>query len=193
MRERHIRYAVACVRIGLYNRTYILRNPQMSEKWDRRFLELARLYSTWSKDPSTQVGAVIVRGKNQIGQGYNGFSDKHSDEPELYANREYKYEHVIHGEVNALLSAAQSVRGCTLYTVPFMPCSRCAAIMIQAGIVRVVSYDNQNPRWRVSFDLTEKSFKDAGVELVLYNKHTGEPVYPVPGIVASESDYLQGR
>ena len=41
-------------------------------KWDKRFLEMAKLVASWSKDPSTQVGAVAVRNRTVIAQGYNG-------------------------------------------------------------------------------------------------------------------------
>lgn len=147
-------------------------------KWDLRFLDLAELVGSWSKDPSTKVGAVITRGKRIISTGFNGFPVGVDDAPELYENREYKYEHIIHGEMNALLFAREDVIGTTLYTTPFMPCSRCAAMLIQAGIVRVVSYENHNPRWAGSFANTVKSFEKANprVELVLYNKPTGERV-----------------
>ena len=57
--------------------------------WDRRFMELAAFYARWSKDPSTQVGAVITRGKQQVSQGYNGFPAGVADLPERLANRVY--------------------------------------------------------------------------------------------------------
>ena len=44
-----------------------------TEKWDRRFMDMARLVASWSKDPSSQVGAVITRGKFVISVGFNGF------------------------------------------------------------------------------------------------------------------------
>lgn len=145
-------------------------------KWDKRFLELASFYASWSKDPSTQVGAVITEGKRQISQGYNGFPQLLNDDPALYADREYKYEHIIHGEMNAIIMARQDLRGCTLYTVPFLPCSRCASMIIQAGIRRVVSYYNENPRWIDSLKRSQAMFEQAAIPFVLYNKHTGELV-----------------
>ena len=45
----------------------------LSNKWDIRFLEMAKLVASWSKDPSTQVGAIAVRNRTVIAQGYNGF------------------------------------------------------------------------------------------------------------------------
>ena len=68
-------------------------------------------------------------------------------------DREQKYDIIIHAEkrlvdrANALMFAGKSVEGCTLYTWPFQPCSRCAGLIIQSGIKRVVSIKNNDPRW----------------------------------------------
>jgi deoxycytidylate deaminase len=69
----------------------------LSEKWDKRFLELAAHIASWSKDTSTKTGAVIVRpNKSIVGTGFNGFPQGADDSPELYADRTYKYDHVVH-------------------------------------------------------------------------------------------------
>lgn len=107
-------------------------------KWDRRFLQLAEHVAGWSKDPSSQVGAVIVRPDKSIASlGFNGFPRGMSDAPELYEDRETKYARVVHAEMNAVLSANEPVRGYALY-VTNPPCDRCMAHMIQAGIAKVV-------------------------------------------------------
>ena len=95
-----------------------------SMKWDQRFLELAKLVSTWSKDPSTKVGAVIAHDRKIISVGYNGFPEGVLDTAERYYDRETKYKYMVHAERNALLFANTSVKGMTLYTYPFMPCIR---------------------------------------------------------------------
>mgnify|MGYP003349352735 FL=1 len=134
--------------------------------WDQRFLDLAKLVSSWSKDPSTQVGAVIVDDQRRIiSTGYNGFPRGVEDLDSRLQDRTIKYEMIVHGEINAILFANQSIYGCTLYTWPFMPCSRCAAIVIQSGIRTVVAPYNDNPRWQTSFQLTEQMFREAGVRL----------------------------
>jgi dCMP deaminase len=108
--------------------------------WHQRFLSLAREISTWSKDPSTQCGAVIVRPDRTIlSLGFNGFPRGMDDDPKLYADREEKYRRVIHAEINAILCAAGSLEGCTLYTYPIPPCERCAAHILQTGIQAVVT------------------------------------------------------
>lgn len=138
-------------------------------KWDIRFLKLAEHVATWSKDPSTKVGAVIVNPfKRVVSLGYNGFPAGTSDDEALYNDRAKKYERIVHGEMNAILFAKGDLFMTTLYTVPFMPCSRCAAMIIQAGIVRVVAPFNDNPRWIESFKLTEELFNEAGVKLDLH-------------------------
>jgi len=118
---------------------------EWEQKWDLRFLNMAKLVSTWSKDPSTKCGAVIVRpDKSVASTGFNGFPKGCSDDPELYNNREEKYQRVIHAEQNALLlSHDQSLEGYSLYTYPpgrSGTCDRCAAHVIQAGIKEVVHF-----------------------------------------------------
>lgn len=140
--------------------------------WDTRFLDLAKLVSTWSKDPSTQAGAAIIsRNKSVISVGFNGFPALMPDKPEWYENREEKYSRIIHAEMNALLFANKSLlRDCTLYTYPFMPCDRCVVHMIQAGIQLFVAPEatpEQLRRWGHSFKLTTQYITECGGELVI--------------------------
>ena len=136
--------------------------------WNRRFLALAEHIATWSKDPSTKVGAVIVDADRRIiSTGYNGFPRDVEDLDQRLNNRDVKYEMIVHGEINAIVFANQNLQGTTLYTWPFMPCSRCAGIVIQSGIRTVVAPYNDNPRWQDSFKLTQQMFWEAQVELIL--------------------------
>ena len=140
----------------------------MSEKWDRRFLALAEYIAQWSKDPSTQVGAVIVDSQNRVlSLGFNGFPRGIEDSPERLENRELKYKMIVHGERNALLFAQGSVEKCRLYTWPFMPCSVCAGMIIQAGIIEVIAPVSDNPRWIEDFNLAKGLFQEAGVNVRL--------------------------
>lgn len=140
-------------------------------KWDQRFLELAKLVSTWSKDPSTKVGAVITDDRRIISVGYNGFPEGVLDSAERYCNREIKYKYMVHAERNALLFANTSLKNTTLYTFPFMPCSECAGMIIQSGIKRVVTLINTNERWKESFEITKNMFGEADVRLTQYSKN----------------------
>lgn len=135
--------------------------------WDRRFLDMAALVSTWSKDPSTKVGAVITRGKFVVSLGFNGHPSGVEDSIARLHDREMKYKTIIHAELNAILSAHQPLAGCTLYVVPFMPCSNCGAVIVQAGIKRVVTFENNNERWAESFEITRTIFAEAGIDLII--------------------------
>lgn len=140
-----------------------------SIKWDERFLELATFISNWSKDPSTKVGAVIVDSDNRIvSVGYNGFPQSIEDDNRL-KDRDTKYKIIVHGEINAILFANKSVKGCTLYTVPFEPCPRCAGLIIQSGIKRVVAPFNTNNRWEEDFKISRELFEEAGILLEYYH------------------------
>lgn len=148
----------------------------MSEKWDRRFLELATIVSGWSKDPSTKVGAVIVDPLRRIvGTGYNGFPRGVDDFEERYFDREVKYKLVVHAELNAILTAGDRAVGSTIYVVPAFGspplCSNCAKAVIQSGIVRVVGYKPNvdqatMERWKEELDAAELMCYEAGVEVV---------------------------
>lgn len=140
------------------------------KKWDGRFIDLAYFISSWSKDPSTKVGAVIVDDDHRIvSVGYNGFPQNITDNNRL-DDRDTKYKIVVHGEINAILFANKSVKGCTLYTVPFEPCPRCAGLIIQSGIKRVVSPSNANHRWEEEFKVSRELFQEAGILLEYYDE-----------------------
>lgn len=135
-------------------------------KWDSRFLSMAEEVGSWSKDPSTKVGAVVVRPDMTVaGVGFNGFPRGMVDNKELYADREIKYARTIHAEINAILNSSDTL-DCTLYcTHP--PCTSCALIIIQSGISRVVCYepsDDLLSRWGDSISKTEGFFAEVEIE-----------------------------
>jgi dCMP deaminase len=146
------------------------------EKWDRRFLELAGLVSSWSKDPSTKCGAVVVRPDLSIASvGYNGFPRDTDDADEIYTDRDLKYARVVHAEMNAILSAYEPVRGYTIYTYPAglgPSCDRCSAHIVQSGIQRVVHFGTNeggfNDRWKEACERGLQLYKEAGVEVTTY-------------------------
>lgn len=110
--------------------------------WDEYFMGLAHLSAKRSKDPSTQVGAVIVSPDHRVvGIGYNGFPNGCSDD-EFPWDREgefsnTKYPFVVHAELNAILNSNADLRGCSIY-VSLFPCNECAKAIIQSGISRIV-------------------------------------------------------
>lgn len=137
-------------------------------KWDLRFLELTKLIATWSKDPSTKRGAVIVGGDLEIrSSGFNGFARGVVDHPERYNDRSQKYPLIVHAEENCILNAARigvSLKGCTSYC-EWSPCSTCARMLIQAGITTVVySKDAEVPdRWQEDFERSLTMLQEARV------------------------------
>jgi dCMP deaminase len=136
----------------------------MITKWDERFLKLAELVATWSKDPSTQVGAVIGDNQNRIvSTGFNGFPRGILDDSEV--TRDVKLMRTIHAETNALLFAQRDVSGMTIY-VTHHPCANCAAKIIQSGITRVVVNKINNSfadRWDDQITEALKMFKEASI------------------------------
>jgi dCMP deaminase len=137
----------------------------MSNIWDERFLGLAQHVSTWSKDPRTKVGAVLVNETNQVlSVGYNGFPRGVFDLEARYEDRPTKLMFVAHAERNALDNAVD-VKGATLYSTLF-PCTDCAKGIIQRGIKRVVTTEpSETQHTRFNCNISEKMFEEAGVEV----------------------------
>ena len=147
-------------------------------KWDFRFLDLAQLVAGWSKDPSTKVGAVIVRPDRTVASvGFNGFARGVADLPQRLSDRALKYPLTIHAEENAILSAHERVAGHWLYS-SLLPCGPCASRIVQAGIARVVCHVTEDflHRWAESVEVTKLVFNEAGVPLDVVTP------YPVPDL-----------
>lgn len=137
----------------------------MEEKqiqFDKSYLEMAAVWAKNSYCVRRQVGAIIVKGRMIISDGYNGtpcgFENVCEDEAGLTK------PYVLHAEANAITKVAKSnnsSEGATLY-VTAAPCMECSKLIIQAGIARVVYHDDY--RVRDGIDLLEK----AGVEICKY-------------------------
>lgn len=144
--------------------------------WDDYFMGLAHLSARRSKDPSTQVGAVIVnRDHRVVGIGYNGFPYGCSDDVFPWGREgkinDTKYPFVVHAELNAILNCNQSCRGCSIY-VSLFPCNECAKAIIQSGIERVV-YECDKYAETDGVIASKKMLTAAGVQLVQLD-HTVE-------------------
>jgi dCMP deaminase len=143
-----------------------------NNKWDHRFLELAKLVSTWTKDPSAGIGAVIVDSKNRVvSLGYNGYPRGVKDEG--MENREEKLQKTLHAEQNAIAFSHKNLNNCTIYVYPLLPCSTCMALIIQSGITKVVAqYSDKTgdllSRWEKSNKIGLEMAKEANVKILVY-------------------------
>jgi len=142
----------------------------ISDKWQARFIDLAKEIASWSKDSGTQVGSVIVRPDRTIcSVGFNGFPRGVKDSQEAIENRDAKLLRTIHAELNAILSSKESLVGYSLFVWPFQPCANCAAAIIQSGITEVYCPYNDHlahERWNESFGVALQMFDEAGVRLI---------------------------
>jgi dCMP deaminase len=151
----------------------------MKNKWHERFIDTALLAANWSKDPSTQVGAVLVGPDKEIlSVGYNGFPRGVADTDERLNDRPTKYELVVHAEINSIMNAARNgvcTKHSTLYVIAYnrktkqlwggAPCIRCAVETIQAGIGAVIvpAPTNMPDSWKESCEKGASVLKEAGV------------------------------
>ena len=146
--------------------------------WDEYYIKMAMLIATKSKDPSTQVGCVIVGPDHEVrSTGFNGFPRgvnelAHATDHILSDRweRPAKYEWIEHAERNAVYNAARvgvPLKGCTAYInwEPY-PCVNCTKAFIQSGIMEVVGPNIPFPShsgtdWK--FDLSCTMMDEAGV------------------------------
>jgi dCMP deaminase len=141
----------------------------MSNKWHNRYLDLARDVAHWSKDPSTQCGAIVIGESGQVlSQGYNGFPRGMDDSEELYNDRDTKYDRIVHAEMNAIYNCALNgvtPKGATLYVHGLPCCHECAKAIIQVGIKKVVMSQACNIRWNDSCGKGMDYLDEAGVKV----------------------------
>jgi dCMP deaminase len=121
----------------------ISENPasEKQTQFDKRYLEMARIWAQNSYCKRRQVGALIVKEKMIISDGYNGTPAGFENNCEDDNDKTKPY--VLHAEANAITKVAKSnnsSEGATLY-VTTSPCLECSKLIIQSGISRVVFCD----------------------------------------------------
>jgi len=129
-------------------------------QFDRRYLEMARIWAQNSYCKRRQVGALIVKGKMIISDGYNGTPSGFENICEDENNKTKPY--VLHAEANAITKVAKSgnsSENATLY-ITTSPCLECAKLIIQSGISRVVFSE----KYRIEDGL--RLLERAGIEVV---------------------------
>lgn len=139
-------------------------SPQPPEDWQSRYIRLASEAASWSKDPSTKNGTVIVGvDRRNISIGYNGFPPGISDDPERLSDRETRLALTQHAERNALDNARFDTRGASLYSTQ-MPCSECTKSLISRGVSLVVSPPPPSHEpWASDADWSKLMMDEAGV------------------------------
>lgn len=140
-----------------------------TDKWDRRFLDLALNVASWSKDKSRRVGCVIVgEGRQVLGVGYNGFPIGVNDAVVARHSRagDAKYKWTEHAERNAIYQAARhgiALKGTTIY-LPWFPCADCSRAIVQTGIKFVVAVepDWNDPKYGADFSVAREMLLEGG-------------------------------
>jgi dCMP deaminase len=143
----------------------------IDEKWFQRWMGLADEVASWSKDPNTKVGAVII-GSNprHICFGYNGFPPGIADTEERLNDRELKRMLTQHAERNALDNCTFNAKNGTIVTT-YYPCHECAKSIVSKGIGTVVTrfeatYEEREP-WATSTRISRELFAERGVKVII--------------------------
>lgn len=135
-----------------------------------RYMKFAEVAASFSKDPSTKVGAVVVDDElSVLATGYNGFARGVNDSEDRLCDRNLKLRLTVHAELNCLLAAARTGRrldGATMIVSSLFPCEACASAIVQAGIKRVIAPKIMNERWMESNKMAKTIFEEANVEVI---------------------------
>jgi dCMP deaminase len=146
--------------------------------WHKYFIKMAGLVATKSKDPSTQVGAVIVGEDNEVlSTGFNGFPRGVDENAVTRWRRPDKYKFVEHAERNAVYNAARQgirLKGSRMYlNWEPCPCVECTKAIIQAGIVHVIGPNKKFPgkgdHWEPEQEYAQEMLNEAHVRRTRVN------------------------
>lgn len=135
----------------------------------------AQYISTWSKDPSSKIGAVAVVGSGLPIIGYNGFPRGMKDTEERLNDRAQKYPRTVHAEMNCIYNAAElgvSLRNSSMFVYGLPVCGPCSLGVIQAGIKKVYIQPGSTEtinKWIESFQQTADNFEECGVHWEVLN------------------------
>ena len=139
----------------------------MNNKWDIRFMNIAKESSTWSKDPSTKIGAVAIKDNRILSTGFNGFPRNIEDSYERLNDKKLKYSLIVHAEQNCIYNATYhglSLKDSDLYIYGLPVCNECAKGIIQVGIKRVIIFKTkEEDKWNDSWSITKSMFDEANI------------------------------
>ena len=143
------------------------------DKWDARFMELAKVIASWAScyKPNRKIGAVIVKNKRIVTTGYNGApagiktcverGECLREKLGIQSGTHHEICYAVHAEQNAIIQAARlgsSIDGATLYCT-HQPCVLCAKMIVNAGIKRVVYQEGYPDEFSLEI------LNESGVEL----------------------------
>ena len=143
--------------------------------FDELFMRMVYLTATKSKDPSSKIGAVIVKDNRVISTGYNGFPIGVSDSQDRYINRETKQKYVVHAEHNSILTAARfgiSTLNAVIYTNG-LPCNNCMKSIIQSGINEIVIHslwpEMKHSDWEDLSKISKTMMEESGLKFRIFD------------------------
>ena len=152
-------------------------------KWDWRFLDLVKRVASWSKDPNTKMGCLIVSSdRRHVSWGYNGFPEGIADNSRLM-DRDLKRQMMEHSERNCVYNCPFEPRdyNCTAY-ITGQPCIDCAKALMAKQIRRVVCLEHPFiERWRANMELAESMLKEVGTDIT-YVGHDREITDDLMGV-----------
>ena len=135
-----------------------------STKFDKAYLKMAMEWAKLSYCKRKQVGALIVKDRMIISDGYNGTPSGFENCCEDGAGKTHWY--VLHAEANAILKLAgstQSAKDATLY-LTLSPCKECSKLVVQSGIKKIVYMDDYSDNAGVEF------LRNHGIEILQISK-----------------------
>ena len=146
------------------------------DKWDYRFIKLAQHISQWSKDPSTQVGAVAIKDRRILATGYNGFPKGIDDCCSDLKDRPTKLKLMVHGEMNMIFNAVEhgvKLKGSTVYVYGLPVCEDCFKGLIQVGVERVVmpEVEVHGKKWKDGCNFGKDKMNSVGINITEYNMY----------------------
>ena len=150
-----------------------MESPAISRDKAIKYFKLASYTAhTFSKDPSTKVGCILLKpGSLQIlSIGYNGFPRGVDETDASRWERPIKYSFVEHSERNCLYNACRSGT-CTdnsIAVTTLFPCCDCCRALIQAGVKTIISQtpDYSNPQWGSDYQISEIMLLEAAVQVI---------------------------
>ncbi len=148
-----------------------VKSKEKQEKWDKRFMDIARVVGTWCTCHRHSVGSVIVKDKRIIATGYNGApagvenclerGECLRNKLQIASGTRAEMCYAVHSEQNAIVQASKlgiPVDGATMY-VTHQPCTTCTKLIINSGIKRIV-YGIEYPD-----SFSQEFIDEAGIEM----------------------------